>query len=346
MKAAVRVEPRRIEIMERPDPVAGEGQALIAIEHVAICGGDLHFFRGAMPIAAAIPGFIDLPRIVCHEAVGRIVTAPEDSRFRRGERVTFDPQYRCGVCEACRSGYVELCTNRRDMGYAVDGAAAEFVTVPTEQVFSIPEHVDQRAAAASHGLAAVLHALDGIDLANVGSALVIGPGPAGLMFAMALLAMLDEGRTALLGRASPRLKIAADLGAEVITLDADAWSALRFEWGTTRGFDLIIDTTGSANVLQSALWCVRPNGTLLVYAPSEFLLDGNVLLRRKLRVIGSTGATTGMQAALDLVASGQVPLERIVSHSFAFEDIQSAFEMAVAEPAQRGDLLKAVVRVS
>jgi 2-desacetyl-2-hydroxyethyl bacteriochlorophyllide A dehydrogenase len=346
VKAAVRVAPGRIEILDRPAPARSGSDALIRVEQVALCGGDLHYFRGPMPFGEVIPGYVDAPRIVCHEALGEVVEAPEGTSLTPGDRVTFDPQERCEKCPACLAGDIELCLHRRDMGYSADGAATELVAVPGHRVFPVPDTVDASSATATHGLAAVLHALSRVDLSSAGHALVAGPGPAGLMFTMALVAQLGEERVALLGRRSPRLRIGADVGAETIELDDATWDELHFEWGEDRGFDLIVDTTGSPDVIERLLACVRPKGTLLLYAPTRFTLDGHMVFRRELQVIGSTGATGEMAHALSLMASGRVDLSKIITHTFDFEDIQDAFELAVAEPARRGDLLKAIVRVA
>lgn len=346
MRAAIRVSPGRIAIEDVPEPSRSHGETLVAVDRVALCGGDLHYFRGPMPFRAAIPNYTDAPFIVCHEAVGRVVETDAEAHVQPGDLVTIDPQERCGACAACRSGDIELCPSRKDMGYSAHGAAAERVVVPTERVFRVPDDVSLDAAAATHGLAAVLHALSAAPLERVERALVTGPGPAGLMFTMALLAKLRTRDVTLAGRPSPRLEIGAALGAQTFALVDNSIEDLHFGWEGDRGYDLVVETTGAPEVVESALQCVRPKGTLLLYAPTVFSLDGHVVFRRELRIVGSTGATGGMQAALDLISDGSVPLNKIVTHRFPLGDIQQAFELALAGPGQRGDLLKAVICVA
>lgn len=346
MRAAVRVAPGRVAIVDRPAPERAERETLIRVERVALCGGDLLYFRGPMPFQSAIPEYADEAYVVCHEAVGVVVETSEDSHVKPGDCVTIDPQVRCGECPYCRSSAIELCPARRDMGYSTDGAAAEHIAIPTERVLRVPDGMSLDAAAATHGLAAVLHALSAVDLANVERALVLGPGPAGLMFTMALLAKIPTRRVSLVGRPSPRLDIAAALGAETIELRDPTLAELRYVWSDDRGYDLVVETTGAPEICEASVWCARPKGSVLLYAPTSFTLDGNVVFRRELRILGSTGATGGMEPALELIASGAVPLERIITHSFEFDRIQEAFELAIAAPERRDGLLKAVVRIS
>jgi 2-desacetyl-2-hydroxyethyl bacteriochlorophyllide A dehydrogenase len=346
MRAAIRTAPRRVEVVDVSEPARRDDEALVRVEYVALCGGDLQYFRGPMPFRDAIPGYADRPYIVCHEAVGTVVEASPGGHVRPGDRVTIDPQHRCEHCAFCLSGSIELCPERRDMGYSADGAAADLVSVPAHRVFPVPAAASSRAAAATHGLAAVLHALTSVSLDRVERALVTGPGPAGLMFSMSLRAKLANAEIALLGRASPRLDIAASLGITPLPLERTTFDTLRYEWGRGSGYDLIVETTGAADIVEQALWCARPKGTLLLYAPTTFRLDGNVVFRRELRLVGSTGATGGMEPALELIADSRVPLERILTHDFDLSEIQDAFELATAPPEERGGLLKAVVRVT
>jgi len=346
MRAAIRVSPGQIAVEDVAEPSRREGETLIAVDRVALCGGDLHYFRGPMPFRAAIPNYADAPYIVCHEAVGRVLETDADAHVQAGDLVTIDPQERCGICAACRSGAIELCSNRKDMGYSVDGAAAELVVVPTERVFRVPDDVSLDAAAATHGLAAVLHALTATPLERVERAMVTGPGPAGLMFTMALLAKLRTRDVTLVGRPSSRLEIGASIGAQTFALVGNSIEELHFNWEGDRGYDLVVETTGAPEVVEAALHCVRPQGTMLLYAPTVFNLDGHVVFRRELRIVGSTGATDGMQPALDLIADGSVPLDKIVTHRFPLDEIQQAFELALAGPERRGDLLKAVICVA
>jgi 2-desacetyl-2-hydroxyethyl bacteriochlorophyllide A dehydrogenase len=342
MKAAIRVEPGRIEIKDVPEPAAEPGRSLVRVDAVSLCGSDLHYYRGPMPWHETVPGE-DAPFIVCHEMVGTVVDSPDPSPWSPGDRVVLDPQHRCRKCPACRAGDIELCPERLDMGYSADGVAAGFVVADNDRLIGVPPEVPPDVAAATHGFAAPLHALGAVDLSAVRRALVTGPGPAGLMFAMALLAKLEDGEVSLAGRRSPRLDIARRVGAQVIELGDHGLADAAFDWHRDSGFDLVVDTTGAAPVIEQAVACLAPRGTLLLYAPTSFTLDGNAVFRRELRVVGSTGAHRGMTEAVQLISSGRVPLAEIITHRFPLTEIEDAFRMAMAGPGNRGDFLKGVV---
>lgn len=345
MKAAIRVEPGRLEITDVPEPASVPGHSIVRVDAVSLCGSDLHYFAGPMPWNETVPG-IDAPYIVCHEAVGTVVDSPAPSPWTAGDRVTLDPQHRCGQCRACRAGDIELCPQRQDMGYSADGVAAEFVSVADDRLFRVPSDIPIHVAAAIHGLAAPLHALQTVDLSGVERALVTGPGPAGLMFAMSLLVKLPGREVSVAGRPSPRLDIARGIGARVIELRDEGLREFAFDWSQDSGFGLAVDTTGAANVIEDAVQCLAPRGRLLLYAPNRFTLDGNAVFRRELKVLGSTGAHRGMEEALELVRSGAVPLGEIITHRFPFADIEAAFRLAMAGPGDRGNLLKVVVELT
>lgn len=344
MKAAIRVRPGRIEITDVPDPVSTPGHSIVKIDAVSLCGSDLHYFQGPMPWNETVPG-ADAPYIVCHEAVGTVVDSAGPGSWVAGERVTLDPQHRCGQCRACLAGHIELCPHRLDMGYSADGVAAEFLSVANDRLFRVPPEIPTDVAAAIHGLAAPLHALQTVDLSGVERALVTGPGPAGLMFAMSLLTKPDVPDVTVAGRPSPRLDIARRVGARVIELGDGGLDEFAFDWDRDSGFGLVVDTTGAANIIEDAVRSLAPRGTLLLYAPNRFTLDGNAVFRRELKVVGSTGAHRGMREALELVGSGAVPLAEIITHRFGFADIEDAFTLAMSGAEKRGNLLKVVVTI-
>jgi 2-desacetyl-2-hydroxyethyl bacteriochlorophyllide A dehydrogenase len=344
VKAAIRVRPGRIEIKDVPDPVGAQGRSVVKVDAVSLCGSDLHYYQGPMPWSETVPGE-DAPYIVCHEMVGTVVESPSPSPWSVGDRVVLDPQHRCRQCPACRRGDIELCPERLDMGYSADGVAAEYITADNDRLLRVPPQIPTDVAAAIHGFAAPLHALGAVDLPGVRRALVTGPGPAGLMFTMALMTKLGAADVTLAGRPSPRLDIARGVGARVVELGDEGLAGLAFDWHRDSGFDLVVDTTGAASVLEQAVQCLAPRGTLLFYAPTRFFLDGNAVFRRELKLVGSTGAHRGMAEAVELLVSGAVPLGDIVTHRFPFAEIEDAFRLGLAGPGNRGNFLKAVVRI-
>jgi len=325
MKLLVRPNPGRLEIVERQKPSReAEDDVLIQIQTVGICGGDLTYFKGTGHTLGITESYV-----VCHEAVGVVLEGPQ---HLLGKNVVIDPLITCGSCESCVIGRPQLCGSRKDMGYGADGVAAEFVIVPESRTYSMSKDLALPTGVLVHGLAAVLHSLSKVLVDQIPkTAAVYGPGPAGLMFAIRLKELGID--VTLVGRNSWRLELAQELGIRIARIGHDEVNDISAE--------LVIETTGASDVLEEALNRVAPGGTLLLYAPGTFKVEATKVFRRELKIIGATGAIGTMQKAMDILALNPAPYERLLTHNFPISSGQAAFELATAEPATRGEFLKA-----
>lgn len=325
MKLLVRPNPGRLEIVERQKPTReAEDDVLIRIQTVGICGGDLTYFRGTGHTLGITQSYV-----VCHEAVGVVLEGPQ---HLLGKNVVIDPLITCGFCESCVIGRPQLCGSRKDMGYGADGVAAEFIIVPESRTYLMSKDLALPTGVLVHGLAAVLHSLSKVLVDQIpNTAAVYGPGPAGLMFAIRLKELGVD--VILVGRNSWRLELAQELGIRIAQIGQDEEKEISTE--------LVIETTGASDVLEEALNRVAPGGTLLLYAPGTFQVEATKVFRKELKIIGSTGAIGTMQKAMDILALNPAPYERLLTHNFPISSGQAAFELATAEPAKRGEFLKA-----
>jgi len=325
MKVLVRPRPGFVDVVDRLAPeIRGDNEVLIRIHYAGICGGDLTYFRGVGHTAHVSDSFI-----VCHEAVGVVES---DASDLVGSTVVIDPLITCTSCSQCIAGRPQLCPDRLDMGYGADGVAAELVKVDRSQVLKVSDQLAAQNGVLIHGLAAVLHSLSRVpDLKRVKSARVIGPGPAGLMFALRLRQLGIE--TLLIGRKSWRLELANSLGIQ--TLEIGESSSM------PSGFELTVDTTGSAGVLEAALSTMPTRGNLLLYAPGDFRLDATIVFRRELNIFGSTGAPGTMSAAIEVLKSHHQDYAHLLTHDFTLAEGQKAFDLASSQPTNRGKFLKA-----
>lgn len=325
MKLLVRPNPGRLEIVERQKPSReAEDDVLIQIQTVGICGGDLTYFRGTGHTLGITESYV-----VCHEAVGVVL---EGAQHLLGKNVVIDPLITCGLCESCMKGRPQLCGSRKDMGYGADGVAAELVVVPESRTYLMSKDLALPTGVLVHGLAAVLHSLSKVLVDQIPkTAAVYGPGPAGLMFAIRLKELGID--VTLVGRNSWRLELAQALGIRIARIGQDEEKDISAE--------LVIETTGASDVLEEALNRVAPGGTLLLYAPGTFKVEATRVFRKELKIIGATGAIGTMQKAMDILALNPAPYERLLTHNFPISSGQAAFELATAEPATRGEFLKA-----
>src|SRR6266508_2265487 len=130
MKAAITLAPKRMELQELPAPVPEPGEALIQVETAGICGSDLHVFEGETP-------YVNYPRTQGHEFSGRVVAfgGAYDGAVRVGDRVAVEPLIACGQCYSCRHGHRNCCMHLKVLGAHVQGAFAEYVTVPASALY-------------------------------------------------------------------------------------------------------------------------------------------------------------------------------------------------------------------
>ncbi|MPZ28257.1 MAG: alcohol dehydrogenase catalytic domain-containing protein [Micromonosporaceae bacterium] len=338
IRAVVRAAPRVLELRELPAPPVGPGEVRVRIRAVGICGGDLHYFEGR--------GRVTNPNralVVGHEGAGVVdAVGPGVADLRPGDRVVIDPQVGwCGHCDHCLRGARHLCPRRVDMGYMTDGACRDLVTLPRACVYPLPHHLAWDAAVGIHGLAATVHALEQVPYRMDASVVVLGTGPAGLYFLQLLAAGWAARQVVAVGRNAGRLALARRLGAhEVVDARAvelvDAVAAL-----TPGGADLVVEATGAQSVQERAVDLVAPRGTVLTYSPGLAAIPFEQVVRKEVRLVGSTGVTGCMRTAVRLVAAGKVDTAALVTDRYPLTETQAAFEAATAD--DKGGFVKAMV---
>lgn len=152
MKAAVLLEPGKMEIKEVPRPEPGPFDVIIENRMVGICGSDYSVFRGNLPAA--------LPIVTGHETVGRIAAlGSEVTGLSLDQRVTIQPNFPCRTCGVCLAGHENICPQKVRLGGDIDGVFADFVRVPANFVWPIPEKIKESVAVFTEPLAVAVHAL-------------------------------------------------------------------------------------------------------------------------------------------------------------------------------------------
>lgn len=250
MRALVYTEPRSLIYRDEPAPVRPDGECLVRVEAVGICGSDMHAFLGHDERRPA-------PLILGHEAAGVVVDGPGV-----GRRVTVNPLATCGTCRACAAGRNNLCPSRQILSMAPrQGAFAEFIAIPAENLVEIPEGVSFEKACLAEPLACGWHGVRlgarALDL-PLGEArcLVIGGGAIGLGAALALKAQGASDVT--ISEANPR-RVPALTSAGDFTIaapDAIAEEAPGL-------YDLVIDGVGFGATRASASRAARPGGVVV-----------------------------------------------------------------------------------
>jgi L-iditol 2-dehydrogenase len=281
------LEPGAVELREIAVPEIADDQVLLRVGAVSVCGSDVHqaWNTHSWPV--------NVPVVLGHEFGGTVAKVGRAVRgVREGDRVVSETAAQiCGECVLCRTGRYNLCPSRKGFGYGIDGAMAQWVSVPGRCLHRIPDTLPFDLACLSEPHAVAYNAMCVNSTIRPGDAVVVlGPGPIGLLCArMAALAGADPLIVAGLTADSPRLQAARDLGAthtvDIQTENID--EIVRSQ--APLGADLVCDASGSSRTLELALRLVRPDGevTKVGWSPQTVAIDVNPLVQRNVRLQGS-----------------------------------------------------------
>lgn len=318
MRALVYTGPDRLELHDLDAPDPAEGETLIRVRHVGICGTDLHLWQGEMTTVRP-------PVVVGHEIVGEVV---EDTtgRFESGRRVAVEPLLVCGACRACREGAAHVCRNLRVQGVHADGGATELLATPTHRLHPIPDTLSWEAAACTEPAAVAVHMVRraGVQLGD--TVLVLGGGPIGLLVASAAHAA-GAGRVLVSEVSRARLALGRQAGLEMIDArERDPVAVVR-ELTGGEGADVVVEAAGHPATVAQMIQACRVRGTVLVGGIGGFPppVDLATAVFKELTLVASrVYESRDMAAALRLLAAGALPGEllvtRIVPLAEAVED--------------------------
>jgi alcohol dehydrogenase len=353
MRAAVFVEPGRIELREVPVPQIGPGEALVRVTTTTICGTDVHILKGEYPVK---PGLI-----VGHEPVGVIAKLGAGvNGYEVGQRVIVGAITPCGQCHGCLEGALSQCGSATESGHTralggwrfgntIDGCQAEYVRVPfaqtnltpvpddltDEQVLMCPDIMSTGFAGAESGRI------------RIGDTVVVfAQGPIGLC-ATAGAKLMGATQIIAVDGIPERLEMARQLGADVTInyKDDDPVEAIR-ELTRGRGADVAIEALGIQQTFESALRVIRPGGTLSslgVYSGKLTMpLDAYAAGLGDHTIVTSLcpGGKARMRRLLSVVGSGRVDLRPLVTHRFTLDEIVAAYDLFAN---QRDGVLKVAI---
>jgi len=316
----VLTEPGRVELRDIDEPTAGPGEASVRIRAVGICGTDLSIFKGKIPVA--------YPRIMGHEMVGEVLASTE-SGPAPGTRVIVDPNVACGRCLRCREGRANLCADGWLLGRDRDGALCERVVAPAENLYRLPEDLEDHVVPLIQVLTTCVHAQRRVPIFPGDATVIVGLGVTGLLHVQ--LARL-RGASPVVGvTRSPRaLELAREFGADVAIAADDPSADDLVREATGGGGDVVIEAAGTVATLGRAVRVARSGGRVLAYGTvSESGGDFPYYdLYYKELVVSSPRAAQAEDypVAIGAIESGGVRLEPLVSRRVGLSGLQQALE--------------------
>ena len=327
--------PGKLTAIDRPKPLRNEGEVLVKLRRIGVCGTDLHIFTGNQP-------YLSYPRVMGHELAATVEEAPAGSRLEAGDTVSIMPYISCGHCNACRKGKTNCCRNIGVLGVHRDGGMTEYLSLPEEFVLKADGlSVDQ--AAMVEFLAIGAHAVARARVEPGQKVLVTGAGPIGL--AVAIFALLDGGDVTLLDGRTDRLDFGRDhLGiTSTVQLgagDQDQLSAI------TGGdfFDVVFDATGNPKAIERGFGFVAHGGTyvLVSIVSSNITFSDPEFHKRETTLLGSRNATrTDFERVMQAMRDGKIPAA-LITHRMALGDVPERFA-GLTDPA--AGVVKALIEV-
>ena len=295
MRALVYTAPGKVEMEQRPRPQARSGEEEIAIEVAGVCGSDISGFLGHSALRKP-------PLVLGHELVGR---------RSDGRRVVANPLLSCGHCEACLSGSQNLCDSWKLLGLGTTpGTFAEYVALPSTQIHDVPDSLASEQAILTEPLANIVHLFRIASPQPLFRLAIVG---AGTMGALALLTGLRAGaRDVLVADVNDtRLETMRKLGASATVNAGNPECVADAQRTAARGYDLVIDASGSPSARQLAFDLCRPGGqvVLLGMAAQSSEINFVASIRKEHHVVMSFAYTPGdFRRALDLLIANEINL--------------------------------------
>ena len=321
-----------LRIHEEQVPAAGEGEKLVHVRSVGVCGSDLHWFsQGSIGDAK-----LEHPLVLGHEFAG----VTED-----GQRVAIDPAIPCGHCEYCEQGHPNLCANLIFAGHGIqDGALREWMAWSEKSLFPIPDSLSDDDGALLEPLGIAIHA---VDLGKIKAGMTVGVfgcGPIGLLI-IQMAKLSGAANIIATDKLIHRVEAAKRFGADHSILVADNLQPGELRAATDRyGVDVAFDAAGTQAAIDDAFAAVLPGGkVVLAGIPDEdrTSFSASTARRKGLTIKLVRRMKHTYPRAIELVAKGLVDVRSLVTHRFPLKETRDAFLAA-----ERREGLKIIVEVS
>lgn len=280
------------------------GEALVRVTTAGVCNTDLEILRGYAGFSGTLG----------HEFVGVVESSPISSQI--GSRVVGEINAGCGKCSGCLSGDSRHCPERTVLGIiGRDGAFANYLRLPAQNLLTIPDSVSDRKAVFTEPLAAACEIIDQVRIGTQDRVAVLGDGKLGQLIARVL--KTTGCRLSLIGKHENKLQLARDAGIDTLLLGE-----------ANPPYDVVVEASGSPTGLETALELVRTRGTVVLKSTvsERVVINTTRIVVDEIQVIGSRCGR--FDKALELLESGAVEVEPLISGEYSLEDGVKALEFA------------------
>lgn len=343
MKAVVYYAPGDIRVEDVPKPECGTGELLIRVDACAVCGTDLKSYKVGNPR-------IQAPMVMGHEFTGVVEQIGGVGGYAPGDRVVMATSVSCGECAYCRKGWRNLCADVAPMGFSYPGGMAEFIVIPARavengHVIKCPHEIRPEHAALAEPTSCAVNSLSHCHLQGGETVLVLGAGPMGLLN-VCVARSLGAGKVILSEINDHRLAQAEGLGCDVL-VNPTKQNLAEVVLAETDGIgaDVAIVAAPAAPPQEQAVQLVRKRGVVVLFASLPkgkhmLSMDSRAIHYGELTVVGTSDSTPEhVQTAVELLASGKIPAEKLATHVLSLDDIFKAYDLMIS-----GESLRVVLK--
>jgi (R,R)-butanediol dehydrogenase/meso-butanediol dehydrogenase/diacetyl reductase len=338
LKAAVFRGARKIDITDVPKPEPEQNEVLIRVKYCGICGSDVGSYK---------TGTYQEGLIIGHEFCGEICElGPGVTGWKMGERVTANGVKPCGHCYYCQHNRPSLCDNLQLTGVSFDGAFAEFVKVPSDVIYRIPDSISDQEVTLVDPLSNCIHAVRHSSLQMADRVLIIGAGPIGLL-AMQCAKQAGASEVYVSEVSNVRRDMAQKLGAtETYDPTKDNLYVKMDKATGGRGPDIVFECAGTPHTLRESATLVRKGGQVFVISICEEPVEADfmTLVLNELSIKGSYCGYEEYPYAIDFIAKKRVDVKSLISDVIPLDQlVEKGFEV-LAKP--RTEAVKIIAKVS
>ncbi|KEO74238.1 zinc-binding alcohol dehydrogenase family protein [Anditalea andensis] len=334
MKYIVCETPGQFLLKEKNMPVANEGQVLLDIKKVGICGTDIHAYLGNQ-------AYFTYPRILGHELAATIAEGTLNGKFSIGEKVILIPYLHCGKCIACRNGQTNCCTSMQVMGVHVDGGMQEKISVPESALIATPE-LSLEEMVIVEPLAIAKHAIRRANVQKDETVLVMGCGPIGL--AIMVMAKIQGAKVLALDTNAKRLEFAKEkIGVAATILAGPNAKELVSDQSDKELCQVVFDATGSKIALEKGPDYMSHGGryVLVGLSKGELVFSHPAIHAKESSILCSRNATReDFDEVIKLLAAKKFPTDAYITHQANFGEMIGSFDNWLLPENQ---VIKAVV---
>ena len=335
MRAVVLSGPNQFAPAEIEKPQIGPDEILLEMKAAAICGTDMRILTGKKTKG------VRYPSVIGHEFCGVIAEVGADVKgYEVGEKVAVANVIPCHHCSSCLRGRTNACLDRKAIGYEFDGGFEEYIRIPSicienGNVVKLPEYMSYQAGALIEPLSCCIRGLKNAGTGFYDDVLIVGAGPIGL-FHLQLSKIAGARKVIVSEPNEQRRKVALELGADlVVDPTKEDLPAIVDRETNGQGMDVIVMAIGVPALVNSTLKLCKRGGTVNLFAgfagTGESTVEVNTIHYNEINVNGSTAyKLEDYLAAAEMIKSGKIDADKIVTHRFKIEDFQKAYDVCVA----------------